>query len=1136
MSLIMDSAYESRTNQYLIDVQATLHSLGHLNNGVYVRDPQCSLALRDLQKFIMSDTDILSVRRMYLRSNIIKNDLVYLMKNSDGNHSDYPVSLRLVANITTVVEKVVSDHDVWVKDSLQTSLTESIRALLDQQLIRIISQRLKRIVATKPEMRSTSDSSELTHSLQLIVNILSNLDSVDIHDEFVKILFNCEFDVILLYACNSNINNEILNSYRIFNLLLKYQKPDELCKISLLRETNDKKSTNELIDILKEEEYTNKILISKSSCRFSQYSSSYILQNCPVLGNQDVITKRPDTSLCHIQFDKGAKHRTPKNKAAIKDFGVSFQTSSAEVKSLLKDFCEDFMQDVLMISANRMLSQIRRQNINEGDESFVFRIIAFFLSYVRHAMSNNKLSFISFCIQPDYFRLVYDNLGQLLDVCCVEKNLPKMVPQRLLAIVSVLKEMLAFVTSMISSENQELVKPGQIIGSNLVYVQEHREAIISLLRTFNQSKMPRTLLLQIIESVHHFLKLIDLMKESGRSITIQKVSVRRKKSCKKSKVITAQTEPNLWFKIENNLYDCIHGGEELPSGVEPFDSSLNLDMEEQKQLAFRKVKTFLNSKQSDFALAMLRKCRSVWTDDLLFGSDEMDANEEISCLRYIFDTYTCIPGVTNDVDSCSEYEDSDEDDMIVKESEESLDVNMFVMRFSQPKILQLYFSVLYDFKTNPAKINKAILKLLSRIAFDCKYPSFMFHLPFFRIAQKLLNDPVSNTTNFKPFKIFFLRIIDLLFLNGNREPLIYLEALFTKSMKLAYEMVEGYGKENDLISKRQSKSGWSEVEVNELKVLFSQACYLQSRRELDDDILTYITDRMRNGNKTRRQLTKKLIELGLIDSAKNIKRAKSKYSKRLNDILKESISGSTLSKAETIEKARSIMQVEAKRELTDRQVVMHIRKLGLIESEKDNKRKRLSEVNRKLSPSSLISANRLSDSFDLNENENHDNTELSKLEIHTSFEKSDLDCINCNDCSNVVGEANNDESDNEYIERDERHITHVISSSEDENDLEDLPYFKSFDEAIANGSINRDQFEWIISNLKKANHTGKSLPVIPVSDLESQLLSDKRNKQILLEIGLTPPSDQQGFWRINIDCETFDTLIDNLSKKLQHFF
>jgi len=86
------------------EIQATLNSLGYLEDGEYFKSKDCLNAAKDLARYLRrDDANEKPVRRELLKSDVITNDLIPLMKILKSKKSDtelYDIVLRLLVNLT----------------------------------------------------------------------------------------------------------------------------------------------------------------------------------------------------------------------------------------------------------------------------------------------------------------------------------------------------------------------------------------------------------------------------------------------------------------------------------------------------------------------------------------------------------------------------------------------------------------------------------------------------------------------------------------------------------------------------------------------------------------------------------------------------------------------------------------------------------------------------------------------------------------------------------------------------------------------------------------------------------------------------------------------------------------------------
>lgn len=77
----------------------------------------------------------------------------------------------------------------------------------------------------------------------------------------------------------------------------------------------------------------------------------------------------------------------------------------------------------------------------------------------------------------------------------------------------------------------------RVIKSNIFYILEYRELIITLLVTYNELKMSNAYLRDLMETQHVFVKLLEGFCGGGSSVVVQKKTKKRRRR-QKRKCIT----------------------------------------------------------------------------------------------------------------------------------------------------------------------------------------------------------------------------------------------------------------------------------------------------------------------------------------------------------------------------------------------------------------------------------------------------------------------------------------------------------------------------------------------------------------------------------------------------------------------
>jgi timeless len=90
-------------------------------------------------------------------------------------------------------------------------------------------------------------------------------------------------------------------------------------------------------------------------------------------------------------------------------------------------------------------------------------------------------------------------------------------------------------------------------------------------------------------------------------------------------------------------------------------------------------------------------------------------------------------------------------------------------RFAHKNVVKSYCHLLRSYSTNTTLTNHCVIKILHRIAFDCKMPAMIFQLSIFKTFQKIMDDPRAKTeTTVKVwFIVILFRLVHFIFLAPN---------------------------------------------------------------------------------------------------------------------------------------------------------------------------------------------------------------------------------------------------------------------------------------------------------------------------------------------------------------------------------
>ncbi|XP_017783660.1 PREDICTED: protein timeless homolog, partial [Nicrophorus vespilloides] len=214
-------------------------------------------------------------------------------------------------------------------------------------------------------------------------------------------------------------------------------------------------------------------------------------------------------------------------------------------------------------------------------------------------------------------------------------------------------------------------------------------------------------------------------------------------------------------------------------------------------------------------------------------------------------------GPTQAQESQDEYEEDEEDELMMDMSmcESDLKFNEVVMRLANPRIVRACGLALSNFSKNSALTNHCIIKLLHRIAFDCSMSTMLFQVSIFRIFERIYEEKVLPQN--KEMVKFASYVIRQFFQVAEKNQHVFMEALFWKNHREAFDIQEGYGV---YFQKQSAVKAWTDMEEDELRKLF-----IEHRENLiEEDVVDWIVSNLIDNTRTRRVVLKKLKDMCLL--------------------------------------------------------------------------------------------------------------------------------------------------------------------------------------------------------------------------------------------------------------------------------
>ncbi|XP_046476559.1 protein timeless homolog [Neodiprion pinetum] len=1095
------------------EIAATCAALGFYDGKKYHLERDCVETLKDLIRYLRRDDENHTIRSYLGRMEIVQTDLIKILVEHSNKEDVFEVNLRLLANLTSPAlllynEEVPTDS---VKRQCYLQLTAHLQGykfmLGDERFWSVLCEKLGMILNIPNNERSEDRGLVIERILILARNVLQipadieNEKRVDgegtVHDQVLFALHTSGMvDMFLFIASNQDEQQYQMHILEIVSLMLREQSASKLASAGLHRSTAEKERGE--AELLAGRQRENREKMEKTrkylGSRHSRFGGTFVVRNMKAIGDNDLICHKPyEPEALKLGLEK-TKVKRPKNKLLMRGDNPE-RLSALSVRLFLKEFCVEFLNGAynpVMRYARSCITGGNRAQAN--DESYYLWALRYFMEFNRHYKFEVK--YVSETISTEVFHLVQRQLEHYYEMMVTDKKKIPLWSRRLYLALKAYEELLNTLAAMDKCAEEAVRKSSKVIKSNVFYVPEYRETLLNQLLCYNEVTMSRNYLSDLVQTVHVFLKMLEAFCKQGQSIVVQRIKARqRRRASKKSKgnkekPPTAKSLDQRWDEATPELA-AVMKSSTLPE-IAPFDATLDTPIDDQKADAMKRVQKFLRVNKFDEAIGLLRAAREVWPENDSFGHAGMTEEEEFIALREIYfadlglvaEEEVMLGGRSAQGNSRenSENEDSpddeeDEDSEQPHVEETNFDFTDFLYRFVNVKVVKSCSILLKQFKENTADVNHCTVKLLHRIAVQCKTPAMLFQASIFRTFQEILASKNPEHKELAKFATFIVRKFAEV---AEKNPKAYMELLFWKTTREATEMVEGYGVEVE--NKKVSRGVWTDTEEDELRTLFME----HQTKKYSEDLVDWLLKNIINDNRTRRGVIKKLKEMSLIVNSKAVR---NEVQKRLPKEWGEEEKAQLAEIWEVVKDDNDpidMIYTELRVKRPKSKIKDKLLELGLAKDRKELRKKRiLKNVSGKSSGGTRSGSDSESDRDD-------DDDSAESL------------------TNGVILTARSKPKKRVVIPKSKKQPNIVYTNAQLTGLLKDV---------IAKNET-QDALEWLKESLEdvledRDEESNEGVPLVPVTDFANAAMDSPSFQRLLRALGIEPPADEQEtYWRI----------------------
>uniref|UniRef100_UPI0037E7CBCE protein timeless homolog isoform X1 n=1 Tax=Semicossyphus pulcher TaxID=241346 RepID=UPI0037E7CBCE len=1089
------------------ELLATCSALGYLEGDTYHKEADCLESVKDLIRYLRHEDDTRDVRQQLGAGQIVQNDLLPIIIQHGQDKALFDTCIRLMVNLTQPAMLCfgkVPDDPVFRHHFLQvTSHLQAYKeAFASERVFGILSEILYNLLQLDWEQRQEEDNLLIERILLLVRNVLHVPadpceekkvdDDASVHDRLLWAIHMSGFDDLVKFLASAQSEQQwSMHVLEIISLMFRDQTPEALVSAGQARSAEEKQRDSQELEALRQKEHAEKRSRTlQRGTRHSRFGGSYVVQGLKSIADKDVIYHRNIHHFKNYTHDTGkAVRRVPKRNRQAQECKDK-RRSALNVRLFLREFCVDFLENCYNHLMYLVKENLIREQSQQHDETYYLWALSFFMAFNRG--NGFRADFVSETVSIRAFHFIERNITNYYEMILTDRKEATSWSRRMHLALKAYQELLLTVNEMDRSQDESIRQSSNVIKSNIFYLMEYREIFLTLLRKYDETRQPQSYLKDLVESTHLYLRMLERFCKGRSNLMVQKKKVRRKQSRGGKKPPAVETSPEAleetWKIVEEDLKAIgFQLSESITESIVPFDATSETPLEEQRTEAVVRVQDALLARLGPEALGLLRAAREVWPEGDVFGSADVEPDEELELLKQIL--HADLPRssapepVVEEEDDAAELEEEELETIQVSEKEFNfLD---FIKRFASPGIVRPYLLLLKSYSKNTPHTNHCIARLLHRLAVDLKMDALLFQLSVFNLFNKILSDPAAAA--YKELVTFAKFVVSRFFSVAAQNNKAYVELLFWKNVGAVREMTEGYSRDGE-----GKKPTWTEEEEEELRKL-----YEEHRHSEVPDIVETLLPLLSNSTRTRRQVVTQLVHMGLVDNAKELKKQKigtrivlwtEEQEQELQMLYEEykdsdDVLGNILKKL-TAKRSRA-------------RVVDKLLSLGLVSERRELYKKRSRSAHRKSSGNGM--------------------TEEEFLEgLTQGFQDDPVDRDD--------EDGGEDESDASEEEDEEEEREKSQSGGRRSQSLQS-PVEKRADVGTMVWALQQEGMSgpllWLQNCLnrtadhRKEDGLSQAVPLVPLTEANEEAMDNKSFRRLLRKLGMrAPANEQESFWRI----------------------
>lgn len=514
------------------EISAICNSLGKLdeNDGTYMRDRDCKACLKEMIRYLGSNSKRQEARLTLGSLNVIKSDLIPLLVQycdfNDGDMDLFGIILKLCVNLTSQARLFFENQDVP---------TEPAEEQLHNKLVEYL-QRYKQAFAYDDAIWSTLNT-HLRHNtdeeitFERIIILIRNILQIESDTKSKDGLLGTGYsthDMCLNHMEKSGLLNTIIHIAsgtqfgtefcfhitEIIYFMLRDQNPKTLA-IAKFNQEQGNVDQRELerkryLEVAERDRRERRAKNKNLKASYAFKHTAFEVRNVRGLGDAPLIVRKPLDCRESITFDAGkVELRKAKNKKPLPSETSMLSSDKNDRNSRfaysLKLFCKQFLEKVYANYMQQIKHNLIQKKAQDEDEGYYLWAIQFFTSFNRHA--NLPMDNISENLATSTLHYIQILITCYLDKLKIEKKKFHQDSSKLHLALRAYREILLLIQSI--DKESEFYNTAESIQRKIFSEVEYTTLLLNMFQQYNEPKHSTHYLNDLIQTNSVFLEILQ---------------------------------------------------------------------------------------------------------------------------------------------------------------------------------------------------------------------------------------------------------------------------------------------------------------------------------------------------------------------------------------------------------------------------------------------------------------------------------------------------------------------------------------------------------------------------------------------------------------------------------------------------